>query len=60
MRAKRREFLRNEIPRQQRWIEACENNGKSYTGLNGDAVRQADNNHLIALEREYRGNKGEV
>lgn len=49
---KRRSFLISQITKQQKWIEGCESNGKSYTGPNGGAIRQADNNYLLDLERE--------
>jgi len=51
---KRRAFLITEIMEQQRWIESCENNGKSYTGPNGAAIRTADNNQLYKLGKELR------
>ena len=49
---KRRSFLVSQILNQQKWIEGCESNGKSYTGPNGVEIRQADNNYLLDLERE--------
>lgn len=49
---KHRSFLISQIRKQQKWIEGCEANGKSYTGENGVAIRQADNNHLRELEIE--------
>ena len=48
----KRSFLIRQITSQQTWIESCESNGKSYTGPNGGAIRQADVNHLLELERE--------
>lgn len=36
---------------QRAWIEYCERNGRSYTGPNGPAIRQADLNELRRVER---------
>lgn len=52
MNRKRRSFLISQIHKQQKWIERCENNERSYTGTNGVAIRQADNNYLHKLEVE--------
>lgn len=54
MNHKRKSFLIRQIQKQQKWIENCESNGKSYTGENGIAIRQADNNYLHKLEVELR------
>ena len=50
--SRRRSFLIRQIIKQQKWIEGCESNGKSYTGPNGGAIRQADTNYLLEMERE--------
>jgi len=50
--SKRKAFLIDQITKQQKWIESCESNGKSYTGSNGGAIRQADNDCLRQLEKE--------
>lgn len=39
------------VSKQQRWIERCERNGKSYAGPNGPAIRAADQEELRRLER---------
>jgi len=41
---------RNMLHSQRQWIENCENNGQSYAGPNGRAIRQADMNELKRLE----------
>lgn len=51
---KRKSFLVKNITKQQKWIEGCEANGKSYTGENGPAIRAADNAQLIEWEKELR------
>lgn len=52
--SRRKVFLLDQIIKQHKWIEDCEANGKSYTGENGPAIRNADNDHLITLETELR------
>ena len=52
MSRKRKTFLVDQITKQQKWIEGCESNGRSYTGSNGGAIRQADNARLRQLEAE--------
>ena len=51
---KRQSFLTTNIIKQQKWIEGCEANGKSYAGPNGPAIRAADNAQLIEWEKELR------
>ncbi|KKL90088.1 hypothetical protein LCGC14_1908170 [marine sediment metagenome] len=48
----RKTYLRNQISKQRRWIEDCEDNGVSYTGENGVAIREADTNYLKKLIHE--------
>ncbi len=55
MNSKRRSYLISQITKQQKWIEDCESNGISYAGPNGGAIRQADNNHLLEMEKELKG-----
>lgn len=43
-------LYRTLIINQKNFIEWCENNGKSYTGPNGPAIKQADLNELKRLE----------
>lgn len=38
---------------QVNWIEYCENNGISYAGPNGLAIRQADKNELERLKERF-------
>lgn len=45
------EFWRNRLHEQRKWIEKCESSGRSYTGPNGQAIRQADEAELQKLER---------
>ena len=52
--AKRKDLLHNKITKQQKWIENCEGNSRSYTGPNGSDIRQADNDRLISMKREYQ------
>lgn len=40
------------ISHQRQWINWCENNGKSYTGENGRAIREADEAVLRGYENE--------
>jgi hypothetical protein len=52
---KRKQFLTLEIILQRRWIERCENNGKSYAdGQRGQDIKIADLDYLIALEAELK------
>ena len=51
---KRQSFLTTNIIKQQKWIEGCEANGKSYAGSNGPAIRAADNAQLVEWEKELR------
>lgn len=46
------------IQKQQAWIDACEANGRSYTGENGEAIRQADRDELHFWEAELRRLQG--
>ena len=39
------------VENQKKWIAHCEENGKSYSGPRGDAIREADRNELRRLER---------
>ena len=38
------------LSEQRKWIESCENNGVSYSGPNGPAIRKADADALAILE----------
>lgn len=38
------------LSEQRQWIESCEKNGRSYTGPNGTAIREADEAELHRLE----------
>ncbi len=51
---KRQSFLTTNIIKQQKWIERCEANGKSYAGQNGPNIRAADNAQLVKWEKELR------
>jgi len=51
---KRQSFLTTNIIKQQKWIERCEANGKSYAGQNGPNIRAADNLTLRQWEKELR------
>lgn len=51
---KGRDLILFQIAAQKRWITGCEANGVSYTGENGDAIRQADREALVQLERRLR------
>ena len=51
---KRQSFLTTNIIKQQKWIEGCEANGKSYAGPNGPEIRAADNAQLVEWEKELR------
>lgn len=37
------------VKEQQRWIEECTRNGRSYVGPNGQSIRQADEDELYRL-----------
>jgi hypothetical protein len=37
------------IAAQERWIEQCVDNGVSYSGANGAAIKEADEHRLIEL-----------
>lgn len=51
---KRKRFLVDQIIKQQRWIQRCEDNGKSYAdGQRGQDIRRADIATLYALKKEY-------
>jgi|CXWL01.1.fsa_nt_gi hypothetical protein len=43
-----------QLQEQQKWVEACERNGVSYSGPNGPAIRRADMNVLRNLEERVR------
>ena len=53
-RISRRMWLSQELSRQQKWIERCEQSPRSYTGPNGLAIAQADRDALRALEAQVR------
>ncbi len=40
------------VDEQRKWIERCEANGRSYTGPNGQAIREADEAELRRLENK--------
>lgn len=42
------------LSQQQRWIEYCEQNERSYAGPNGMAIRWADEAELRRLEQRVR------
>lgn len=42
------------LDHQQRWIEWCESNERSYTGPRGELIRAADYAELRRLERLAR------
>ena len=41
-----KQWLINKINEQEKFIQNCEANGSSYTGINGKLIRQADENAL--------------
>ena len=45
-----RALVQKLLESQQRWIQECETNGRSYAGPNGDAIRRADQDELRRLE----------
>ncbi len=51
-----RAWLINEVAKQQKWIDECERNGRSYADPTwGPRVRQADIEELTRLERKLKG-----
>ncbi len=42
-------FYQEQIADQRQWIENCEKSSKSYTGPNGQAIREADDFELHRL-----------
>lgn len=38
------------LAEQRKWIEHCESNGRSYTGPNGQAIREADEQELERIQ----------
>lgn len=51
-RISRQMWLRQQLACQQKWIENCEANGRSYAGPNGPAIQQADRNALRDIEAQ--------
>ncbi len=56
-RARGRALVLSMIEHQQKWIARCEANGRSYTGPNGAAIRQADLSNLRQWESRLKGVK---
>lgn len=54
MKMSKRAWYANQVARQRAWIESCESNGRSYTGRNGQAIREADEAELRRLESTLR------
>ncbi len=47
-----RALTQHQIDNQRKWIDWCENNGRSYAGPNGNNIRLADREALTRLERK--------
>lgn len=55
--AKGKRLYRMLVDSQKAWIAYCESNGKSYSGPNGQSIKQADLDELKNLENRLNNFK---